>query len=283
MAKAIRGLAENAACILMEMGPSGKPLSDYTAYSIFGVNVVSQASQQHRLGSPVMDAEWDAHPQQAAAPADGPIIRRPLQEEVAVRLRDLITQGLIPAGARLNEVALCAQLGVSRTPLREAVRVLAGEGLVELVPARGAVVRRLTRKDVADSLVVLKSLEMLAGRLACSEGSAAGIAAIEALHHGMMQCYKAQDRLAYFKLNQSIHTGIVALPGNATLIWAHEAIQSRMKHIRFIGNAGPEKWADAVAEHEEMIRSLKARDGEALAHILGKHLDNTYERVKELI
>jgi DNA-binding GntR family transcriptional regulator len=230
-----------------------------------------------------MEAEPDTHPRQAATAAEGPIVRRPLQEEVAVRLRDLITQGLIPAGARLNEVALCAQLGVSRTPLREAVRMLAGEGLVELVPARGALVRRLTLKDVADSLVVLKSLEMLAGRLACSAGSDSGIAAVEALHHDMMQRYKVQDRLGYFKLNQSIHTGIVALPGNATLIWAHEAIQSRMKHIRFIGNAGPVKWADAVAEHEEMIRSLKARDGEALASILGKHLDNTYERVKDMI
>ena len=230
-----------------------------------------------------MEAAPDARPPQGATAADGPIIRRPLHEEVAVRLRDLITQGIIPAGARLNEVALCMQLGVSRTPLREAVRILAGEGLVELVPARGALVRRLTLKDIADSLVVLKSLEKLAGQLACSGGSDSGIAAVEALHHEMMQRYEVQDRLGYFKLNQSIHTGIVALSGNATLIWAHEAIQSRMKHIRFIGNAGPTKWANAVAEHEEMIRSLKARDGEALASILGKHLDKTYERVRDMI
>jgi DNA-binding GntR family transcriptional regulator len=230
-----------------------------------------------------MDAEPDVQPQQASSAADGPIIRRLLQEEVAVRLRDLITQGLIPAGDRLNEVALCAQLGVSRTPLREAVRMLAGEGLVELVPARGAVVRRMTRKDVADSLVVLKSLETLAGRLACSESSDAAIAAVEALHHAMMQRYKVQDRLGYFKLNQSIHASIVALPGNATLIWAHEAIQARMKHIRFVGNAGPAKWADAVAEHEDMVRSLRARDGEALAAVLARHLDNTYDRVKDFI
>ncbi|RKK02414.1 FCD domain-containing protein [Pseudoroseomonas wenyumeiae] len=230
-----------------------------------------------------MEAGPGVHPHQGTTAAEGPIVRRPLHEEVAVRLRDLITQGIIPAGARLNEVALCAQLGVSRTPLREAVRILAGEGLVELVPARGALVRRLTLKDVADSLVVLRSLETLAGHLACSEGSDAGIAAVDALHHEMMQRYDIQDRLGYFKLNQSIHTSIVALSGNATLIWAHEAIQSRMKHIRFIGNAGPVKWANAVAEHEEMVRGLKARDGEALASVLGKHLDNTYERVKDMI
>lgn len=223
---------------------------------------------------------WEAVREPAEASR---IIRRPLQEEVAIRLRDLITQGLIAPGTRLNEAVLCVQLGVSRTPLREAVRMLAGEGLVELVPARGAVVRRLTRKDVLDSLAVLKALEVLAGRLACAEASEATVAKIEALHAEMMDRYAERNRLAYFKLNQAIHTQIVAASGNETLRWAHEAIQARMKHIRFIGNEGPEKWASAVAEHEEMVRSLRARDGEALAAVLALHLDMTYERVKDAI
>jgi DNA-binding GntR family transcriptional regulator len=228
-----------------------------------------------------MEAQTELRPRDA--PGEGPIIRRPLQEEVAVRLRDLITQGVIPAGARLNEVLLCAQLGVSRTPLREAVRMLAGEGLVELVPARGAVVRKLTRKDVADALAVLKAMEALAAQQGCAVASEAGIAAVLALHAQMMARYAERDRLSYFKLNQKIHTEIVALSGNLTLSWAHEAIQARMKHIRFSGNAGPEKWAAAVAEHEEMIRSLAARDGTALAAVLELHLDRTYERVKDLL
>ena len=97
-----------------------------------------------------------------------PIERRPLQEEVASRLRDLITQGDIPAGGRINEAVLCLQLGVSRTPLREAVRMLAGEGLVELVPARGAVVRRLDAKGMADALAVLKGLETMAAHATCA-------------------------------------------------------------------------------------------------------------------
>ncbi|UPG73449.1 GntR family transcriptional regulator [Roseomonas gilardii subsp. gilardii] len=213
----------------------------------------------------------------------GPIVRRPLQEEVAARLRDLITQGTIAPGTRINEVALCAKLGVSRTPLREAVRMLAGEGLVELVPARGAVVRKVTLKDVTDSLTVLRNLEGLAGELACREASGEGIARVVALHEAMMDRYAARDRMAYFKLNQAIHTAIVALSGNATLIWAHEAIQARMKHIRFIGNAGPEKWAGAVAEHEQMVAALKKRDGTALARVLQLHLDKTLERVRDQI
>ena len=213
----------------------------------------------------------------------GHIIRRPLQEEVAARLRDLITQGVIPAGARLNEVVLGAQLGVSRTPLREAVRMLAGEGLVELVPARGAIVRKLSVKDVSDSLVVLKSMEELAGRLACAEAPEEGIENVRALHRAMLEHYAARDRLAYFKVNQAIHSAIVALSGNATLAWTHEVIQARMKHIRFIGNAEAHKWAGAVEEHEEMIRALLARDGDRLAAVLGLHLDQTFRRVEALL
>jgi DNA-binding GntR family transcriptional regulator len=222
-------------------------------------------------------------PQTADLQDDGPIIRQSLPAEVATRLRDLITQGQLAPGARLNEVALCAQLGVSRTPLREAVRRLAGEGLVELVPARGGVVRRLTLKDAADSLTVLKALETLAGRLACAAATEAGIADVAALHAAMLDRYAARDRLAYFKLNQAVHTAIVALSGNETLAWAHGAIQARMKHLRFIGNAGERKWADAVAEHEEMVRALAARDGEALAEVLALHLDRTLDRVAPLI
>lgn len=213
----------------------------------------------------------------------GRIVRRPLQEEVAARLRDLITQGAIPAGSRLNEVALGLQLGVSRTPLREAVRMLAGEGLVELVPARGAVVRRFSVEEVADSLVVLKSMEELAGRLACERASDEGIEQAASLHRAMLERYAVRDRLAYFKLNQAFHSALAALSGNAALSWTHGVLQARMKHIRFIGNAEPGKWAGAVEEHEEMVRALRARDGDALAGILGLHLDRTFIRVRSLL
>jgi DNA-binding GntR family transcriptional regulator len=218
-----------------------------------------------------------------AADRSGRIVRRPLQEEVASRLRDLITQGEIPAGARINEVVLGAKLGVSRTPMREAVRMLAGEGLVELIPARGAVVRRLSAKDMFDSLVVLKSMEELAGHLACVKATEQGISRVSALHRAMLEEYARRDRLAYFKLNQAIHSAIVALSGNATLAWTHEVIQTRMKHIRFIGNAEPDKWAGAVEEHEEMIRALQVRDGDRLAAVLNLHLDRTFLRVEALL
>lgn len=213
------------------------------------------------------------------AEAPAPIARRSLHDQVVGRVRDLITDGTLAPGTRIKEGQLGAQLGVSRTPLREALKFLASEGLVELVAARGAIVRRFTAKDVRDMLDVLAVLESFAARLACRVASDEDIAEVRRLHDRMVERYAARDRLEYFKLNQQIHSAFLRLAGNATLEEAHASIQSRMKRIRYVGNEEPPKWAAALAEHETMIRALEARDGDALAAIVTRHLENTWERV----
>ncbi len=210
----------------------------------------------------------------------GPIRRTALHDTLVSHLRDMIIEGDLSPGTRLHEGQLGEQLGVSRTPLREAIKYLASEGLVELVPSRGAVVKRFSAKDVHDMLTVLQTLEELAGKLACEAASDAGIAEVRALHDEMVQRYKAGDRLQYYKLNQQIHSAIVQLAANAALADMHAVLQTRLKRIRFIGHEGPEKWADAVAEHEEMIVAFEARDKAKLSEVLGRHLMNAWERVK---
>ena len=184
---------------------------------------------------------------------------------------------------RRLERALCERFNISRTPLREAIKYLASEGLVELVQSRGAVVKRFDAKDVHDMLVVIGNLEELAGRLCCRNASDAEIATIRAAHDEMMRLYGIGDRLAYYKLNQEIHTLIVRYSGNEALAHVHATLQMRLKRIRFIGHEGPERWAAAIAEHEEMITALERRDGDALAETLGRHLRNAWERVKEAV
>lgn len=211
------------------------------------------------------------------------IQRRTLHEEVLERLRDMIIEGRLEPGQRINEGAVGAQLGVSRTPLREAIRTLASEGLVEIQPAKGAVVRRFSVRDLREILEVLKSLEQLGGRMACAQAQETQIADIVALHARMMELYAQRNRLEYFKLNQAIHSAIVAASGNSVLTEMHETLQARIKRLRFLGNQGPEKWAGAVTEHEEMIAALERRDGEALAAAIGRHMDRTLSRVSEVI
>nr|WP_245303243.1 GntR family transcriptional regulator [Chelatococcus sp. CO-6] len=212
-----------------------------------------------------------------------PIARRTLHDEVVTRIRDMITEGQLAPGARVHEGQLGAALGISRTPLREALKFLAREGLIELVPSRGAIVRRFSPKDVYDMLSVLATLEAEAGRLACANASDADIAAVAALHARMMAFYASRNRLEYFKLNQAIHTAIVRLSGNAVLADIHETLQSRLKRIRFLGNQEPPKWDEAVAEHEEMITALTARDPDRLAKILANHMRNSWERVRQTL
>lgn len=211
------------------------------------------------------------------------ITRRTLHDEVLERLRDMIIEGRLAPGQRINEGVVGAQLGVSRTPLREAIKTLASEGLVEILPAKGAIVRRFSERDLADILEVLKTLEQLGARIACAEASDTTIEEIHVLYRQMMALYETRNRLEYFKLNQAIHSKMVAASGNAALMEMHATLQSRIKRLRFVGNEGPVKWAGAVAEHEQMMTALLRRDAAELGRIIGIHMDATLLRVREVL
>ena len=212
-----------------------------------------------------------------------PIHRRTLHDEVLPRVRDMIIEGLLEAGTRINETELGLRLGVSRTPLREAIKTLAGEGLIELVTSKGAVVRRFSRDDVAHMLEAIKLFEMSAARQACLLATEAQIKAVAKLHKSMVQEYKKRNRLDYYKLNQAIHTELVRLGGNPVIADLHGVLQARLKRIRYLGNQEPETWAGAMAEHEQMMKALTERNGEALAEVMGSHMDQTLLRVSRTL
>ena len=212
--------------------------------------------------------------------ADAPIARQPLHELVAGRVRDMIIEGRLAPGDQVNESRLCAELGVSRTPMREAIRTLSGEGLIVLRPGRSTIVRAFTAEEARDMLDVIVEMEALAGQKACENATDAQIAEIASVHDQMLAHYEKSERLAYYKLNQQIHSMIVEASGNATLSEMHALLQGRMKRIRFVGHNAPENWQGAVAEHDQMIDALKIRDGRALAEVLRRHIGNTWSRVE---
>lgn len=211
------------------------------------------------------------------------IEKHTLHDQVASRIRDLIIEGHLEPGSRIDETSLVEQLGVSRTPFREALRTLAAEGLVVIRPSRGSLVRKLTPEDVFSMLEVLAHLERLAGQLACERASEPEIAALIGLHREMLALYDRRDRLPYYKLNQEFHSRLAAASGNPTLQEVQANIQARLKRVRFVGNRKPEYWADAVAEHEEMAVALERRDGAILGEVLARHLMNTWERVRDTV
>lgn len=211
------------------------------------------------------------------------ITARSLHDQVANRVRDLIIEAVLEPGSRIDEAKLIRDLGVSRTPFREALRTLAAEGLVTIKPSKGAVIRRLTPEDVHSMLEVLSELEKLAGRLACKRATDDEVDDLVALHEHMMEHYAKRDRMPYYKLNQEFHSRLAALSGNEPLQEMQNNLQARLKRIRYIGNESPESWAGAVADHEHMITALRARDGEALGDAMWTHLQRTWDRVKDRV
>jgi len=207
-----------------------------------------------------------------------PISRTSLHAEVTERVRQLIVESKIQPGQRVPELELSQDLGVSRTPIREALKVLASEGLVELLPLRGAIVKKFSAKDAADMLEVMSLIEAFAAQKAC-KADQAEIDHILSLHEKMKSLYEKGKRPAYFDLNQKIHDGIVNMANNETLSLVHATLSKRMRSLRYSGNNMPENWSDALAEHEEIAQALILRDSKIITKAIQLHFANTIKRV----
>lgn len=199
-----------------------------------------------------------------------------LHEGLLVALRDFIVEGSLGDGARVPERALCERFNISRTPLREALKVLAAEGLIELLPNRGARIRQLSPEDVRELFDVMGGLEALAGRLACERISEAEIAEIERMHHEMYRFYLRREMHGYFHCNQAIHQMIVAAAGNAMLAATYAGLAGRIRRVRYSANLAKDRdrWGEAMREHEVILDALRRRAGAELSEILFLHLRN---------
>jgi DNA-binding GntR family transcriptional regulator len=209
------------------------------------------------------------------------IRRRTLHDELVERLRDMISDGELPPGTRVPEKLLCIRFGVSRTPLREALKVMASEGLIDLLPNRGATVAKLSIADVEEMFPVMGHLEAMAGELACAHITDEEIAEIRLLHYQMVLHYTRSERPAYFKINQEIHDRILSAARNRTLANLHRSLAGRIRHVRYLANMSKARWTQAVEEHELILNALIARDGPRLGVILKRHLANKLESVRE--
>jgi DNA-binding GntR family transcriptional regulator len=209
------------------------------------------------------------------------IPRAALHEQVAARLRELLVEGSIAPGAKLNERELAERLSVSRTPLREAIKMLAAEGLVELLPNRGAVAVSLDEQDVFNTFEVMAELEGMSGELAAQRVTDAELSEIKALHYEMLAAHTRRDLSTYYRLNAQIHRAINAAAKNPVLSSTYNQVNARLQALRFRSNQDEAKWKRAVKEHEQMIDALTRRDAAALRAVLVMHLQHKREVVLE--
>ena len=209
------------------------------------------------------------------------IPRTALHEQVAHRLRQMLVENRIAPGAKLNERELSDELNVSRTPLREAIKMLAAEGLVELLPNRGAIAVALTESDVRNTFEVMAGLEAQSGELAALRITDEELIEIKAMHYEMLAAYTRQDLPTYYRLNASIHSAINMAAKNPVLTLTYQQVNARLQALRFRSNQNGDKWTAAVKEHEQMISALTARDAEAMRAVLMSHLINKRDVVIE--
>jgi DNA-binding GntR family transcriptional regulator len=209
------------------------------------------------------------------------IPRAALHEQVAHRLRQMLVEGRIAPGAKLNERELAEVLHVSRTPLREAIKMLAAEGLVELLPNRGAIAVELSEADVMDTFEVMAGLEGLSGELAAQRITDEELSEIRAMHYEMMACWTRRDLSNYYRINSAIHEAINRAAKNPVLTATYRQVNARLQALRFRSNQDGEKWQRAVKEHECMVDALAARDAAAMRAVLVQHLHHKRDVVVE--
>ena len=209
--------------------------------------------------------------------------RQHLHDTVVDHLRRFIVEGLLEPGKKLNERELCETLGISRTPLREALKVLASEGLIEISPNRGASVLKMSEAELRETFELMSGLEAFSGELAAERITLSEIAEIKALHYAMLACRAQNDLPGYYSRNQAIHDKINEAARNSALRQTYVAVNRRLQALRFRSNFQTPKWDRAIGDHEQMLEALDARDGKRLSAILRHHLLEKRDAVLQVL
>lgn len=205
-----------------------------------------------------------------------------LGRQLADRLRRDILTGALPPGTALKEREQALELGVSRTPLREAIRILSEEGLVVLRPARSPVVADPTLAEVSDNLVVMIALEVLCGRLACSAATGEDLASVQAALTAMEAEASGRYGLPFFERDMAFHAAIAAASHNGALIRTHREYVARLWRARFLSASARQDRERVLAEHGDILAALEARAPDAAQAAIELHLANSFRHIGEV-
>jgi DNA-binding GntR family transcriptional regulator len=210
------------------------------------------------------------------------LVHNSLHEDVADRLRERIFDGALPPGTFLDEVQLAADLDISRTPLREALKVLTAEGLVRHEPRRGCFVAEVTEQDLDEIFPVIALLEGRCAFEAAQHASDADLQALEALHDKLARHARARRISEYYATNFAIHEAIIALAGNRWLAQVITDLRKIVKLARLQQLHAPGRLEQSLSEHLAVFAALKARDGEGAEAAMRTHLSRQRSALREL-
>ncbi|MBX9840479.1 MAG: GntR family transcriptional regulator [Xanthobacteraceae bacterium] len=211
------------------------------------------------------------------------VVRSGLHEEVASRLRALIIRGGLQPGEQIVEADLCEALGVSRTPLREALKLLAAEGLVQLRLNRSAIVAPIRREEIDELFEAVAGIERIGAELAAVRMTARDHEKLANLQERMERHHDAGELREYFELNQQIHGFILACARNGALKSTHDGLMARVERARFFALSSQARWDESVEEHQAIMRTLAARDSDKAGRLLAHHVRRTGQAVNDVL
>jgi DNA-binding GntR family transcriptional regulator len=219
----------------------------------------------------------------AKSASPGRVRRTGLYTDIADRLREMIQEGELAPGSRILEKELCEYFDISKTPLREALKVLAAEGLVTHRQHIGYRVAPIDLNEIAAAFEVLHGLEETAGRHLVERLNEDSFAAIERKHQAMIVHHHNGKRAAYFRLNQEIHQMIIDAAQNPVLSSIYAGLMTRIHRARGVVNADAARWQESLDEHDAIIDAMRARDADKLPLLLKEHSEQTAkEAIKAL-
>ncbi|WP_353233281.1 GntR family transcriptional regulator [Diaphorobacter ruginosibacter] len=205
-----------------------------------------------------------------------------MHDQVAQRLRELIFDGTFAPGSFLDELKLCERLAISRTPLREALKVLVAEGLARHEPRRGCFVAQITERDVDDIFPIIELLEGRAAFEATLKARPADIQALELLHERLAHHAGAGDINEYYAVNLTIHEAFITLADNRWLAQSIGDLRKILRLARLQQLHAPGRLQQSLAEHLAVFAALKSRDAQAAEQAMRHHLFAQREALREL-
>ncbi|MCK5539954.1 MAG: GntR family transcriptional regulator [Deltaproteobacteria bacterium] len=203
--------------------------------------------------------------------------------QIADMLRDMIMTGELRHGDKVNENKLCSSLEVSKTPLREALRVLSSEGLIELVPNRGAFVTQPEFTEIKEMFDVMILLEGFCARTACEKMSPKDFVRLEKLHDRLEQKVEHSDQEGYIQINNQYHSLVQELAGNRSLNQIIEGLRKRILLYRFQSLNAQGRMAESIQEHRELLEVFRQRDHQKAEVLMQTHLKKQFTALKELV
>lgn len=205
-----------------------------------------------------------------------------LHIQIADALREMIMIGDLKHGDKVNENDLCASMEISKTPLREALRVLSAENLISLVPNRGAFVTKPSTGEIKEMFAVMSVLEGVCARAAAVKMTPADFSHLEELHAELEEHFKCRNQKEYIRINNRYHSFIQELAGNRTLNQIVKGLRKKILLYRFQSLNLPGRFEDSIKEHRELLTAFRNRDAQKAEKIMKNHLHKQSQAIEAL-